>query len=152
MLAGDGARVRTEQERGESRDFLGARTALDADRLRALDPGVDLDAVAAVLRAWETTCMGGAGSGPAGELRLGERFRWLTAPRSTVVQPGPVHSGLTEDPAAELDRLLELARIDFAPIYESVKGQPELEPGDVLATDQVLTRGTGRYHHDKRMH
>lgn len=92
----------------QSRDFLGARTALDPDRLRALDPGVDLDAVAAVLQAWETTCAGGAGSGPAGEMRLGERFRWLTAPRSTVVQPGPVHSGLTEDPAAELDRLLEL--------------------------------------------
>jgi phenylalanine-4-hydroxylase len=51
-----------------------------------------------------------------------------------------------------LDELLELARIDFAPFYERVKGQPDYEPGDVLPSDTVLTRGTGRYHADKRAH
>jgi phenylalanine-4-hydroxylase len=51
-----------------------------------------------------------------------------------------------------LDELLELARIDFAPFYERVKGQPDYGPGDVLPSDTVLTRGTGRYHADKRAH
>ncbi|MEW5880501.1 MAG: phenylalanine 4-monooxygenase [Pseudomonadota bacterium] len=50
----------------------------------------------------------------------------------------------------DLDELLELARIDFGPIYERVRGQPELEPGDVLPTDRVLTRGTGAYHAARR--
>jgi Protein of unknown function (DUF3037) len=92
----------------QNRDFLGCRTYVDPARLRALDPGLDLDAVRGALDAWETTCAGGPGSGPAGEMALGERFRWLTAPRSTIVQPGPVHTGLTDDPATELDRLLDV--------------------------------------------
>jgi phenylalanine-4-hydroxylase len=50
----------------------------------------------------------------------------------------------------DLDELLELARIDFNPFYERVQGQPEYEPGMVLASDRVLTRGSGRYHDDKR--
>ena len=50
------------------------------------------------------------------------------------------------------DRLLELATIDFAPIYQSVRNQPDFEPGDVLATDVVITRGTGRYHRAKHTH
>ncbi|MBM0239225.1 DUF3037 domain-containing protein [Micromonospora sp. ATA32] len=88
----------------QSRDFLGARTHLDADRVRALAPDVDLPAVAAVLGSWDRTC---DGDGPAAGMRLGERFRWLAAPRSTMVQAGPVHTGLTVDPAAELERLLD---------------------------------------------
>ncbi|MCM0678590.1 DUF3037 domain-containing protein [Micromonospora phytophila] len=88
----------------QQRDFLGARTHLDADRVRALAPQVDLEAVAAVLRSWDRTC---AGDGPSGGMKLGERFRWLAAPRSTMVQAGPVHTGLTADPAAELDRLTD---------------------------------------------
>ncbi|HZY77355.1 MAG TPA: DUF3037 domain-containing protein [Jatrophihabitantaceae bacterium] len=87
------------------RDYLGARVRLDADRLRALDPTADADAISAALAAAADTC---AGEGPAGDEQIGRRFRWLTAPRSTVVQPGPVHTGLTADPAAELDRLLDL--------------------------------------------
>ena len=80
------------------RDFLGARVALDAARVRALDPHVDVDAVRAALAAVTGTCDGT--SGPATGEGIGRRFRWLTAPRSTVVQPGPVHTGLTADPAA----------------------------------------------------
>jgi hypothetical protein len=92
----------------QSRDFLAARAHLDGGRLRALDPGVDAEAVAASLRWWEAICAGRPDAGPAAAMRLGERFGWLTAPRSTVVQAGPVHTGLTDDPAAELDRLLDV--------------------------------------------
>ena len=81
--------------------YLGCRILLNEDRLRALDPGTDLASVAAALGALEEGCR----SGPAAGQTLGVRFRWLTATRSTIVQPGPVHSGLTTDPAAELDRL-----------------------------------------------
>lgn len=81
--------------------YLRAKIELDEARLRALDPGVDLAAVRAALTAFERACT----QGPLAERPLGERFRWLTAPRSSVVQPGPVHGGLTDDPAAELDRL-----------------------------------------------
>jgi Protein of unknown function (DUF3037) len=81
--------------------YLGCRILLDEDRLRALDPGTDLAGVAAALGALEEGCR----SGPAMGQSPGVRFRWLTATRSTIVQPGPVHSGLTTDPAAELDRL-----------------------------------------------
>lgn len=85
------------------REHLAVRTDLDADRVRALDPGTDLDAVRDVLAAWERVARG---EGPAAVLSPGERFRWLTAPRSTVLQPGSVHTGLTDDPDAEIDRLL----------------------------------------------
>jgi hypothetical protein len=88
-------------------DFLGARVHLDTDRVRALDPGADLEAITAALRAAADTCAAEA-AGPAAEEDIGRRFRWLTAPRSTVVQPGPVHTGLTADPAAELERLLRV--------------------------------------------
>ena len=86
-------------------DFLRARTHLDAGRLRALDPDADTEAIGAALGSWEHTC---GGAGPAHEMTQGERFRWLVAPRSTILRAGPVHMGLTEDPAAELERLTAL--------------------------------------------
>lgn len=85
--------------------FLGARVHLDRQALLALDPDADPDAVEAALAAVVAVCGGGPLAGPAGREPLGPRFRWLTAPRSTVVQPGPVHTGLTTDPDADLDRL-----------------------------------------------
>jgi hypothetical protein len=81
--------------------YLCARIVLDEGRLLALDPGADVAAVRSALAAFERACT----EGPLAERPLGERFRWLTAPRSTIVQPGPAHTGLTGDPAAELDRL-----------------------------------------------
>ena len=91
-------------------DLLGARVHLDEARLRALDPTVDVAGILRVLHALETTCALGSGdtryAGPAGEEDRGRRFRRLTAPRSTMVQAGPVHTGLTTDPETELDRLL----------------------------------------------
>jgi Protein of unknown function (DUF3037) len=92
------------------RDFLGCRTRVDPDRLRALAADLDLEGVRHALHAVDATCRDPAGrpAGKAVEPSLGERFRWLTAPRSTIVQPGPVHPGLTDDPAAELGRLFDL--------------------------------------------
>jgi hypothetical protein len=90
------------------RDFLACRTHVDAERLQALDPGLDIDGVRNALDGVDAVCCGGAQAGQAANESLGGRFRWLTAPRSTVVQPGPVHPGLTEDPAAELSRLFDL--------------------------------------------
>jgi hypothetical protein len=92
----------------QGRSFLAARVHLDEARLRALDPAADVTGVRAALRAAERVCLGGPDAGPAGGDDAGRRFRWLIAPRSTVVQPGPVHTGLTADPAAELDRLLHV--------------------------------------------
>lgn len=88
--------------------FVGAGTHLAASRLLALDPDVDLAGVRAALRAVERMCTGGDLAGQAAGDAAGRRFRWLIAPRSTMVQPGPVHTGLTTDPAAEVRRLLDL--------------------------------------------
>ena len=87
----------------QARAFLAVSVHVDAARLRALDAGVDVEGVTAAAEALQLTC---EGKGPAGQTTLGQRFRWLTAPRSTVVQTGPAHSGLTADPVGELDRLL----------------------------------------------
>ena len=81
--------------------FLRTRIELDEGRLRALDPAADLPAVRGALTAFARACT----DGPLAEQTLGERFRWLTAPRSAIVQPGPVHAGITGDPGADLDRL-----------------------------------------------
>lgn len=91
-----------------ARSFVAARTHLDETRLRALDPAADVEGIRAALGAVERICAGGAAAGQAERDEAGRRFRWLIAPRSTVVQPGPVHTGLTADPGADLDRLLDL--------------------------------------------
>ncbi|MFC9929069.1 DUF3037 domain-containing protein [Streptomyces sp. NPDC127190] len=91
-----------------ARGYVGARTHLDEARLRALDPAADADGIRAALGAVERICAGGEEAGQAARDDAGRRFRWLIAPRSTVVQPGPVHTGLTTDPAAEAERLLDL--------------------------------------------
>lgn len=91
-----------------ARSFVAARTHLDETRLRALDPDADIAGVRAALSAVEGVCAGGEAAGQAEGDDPGRRFRWLIAPRSTVVQPGPVHTGLTSDPAAEAERLLDL--------------------------------------------
>lgn len=91
------------------RRFLGARIALDEGRLRAFAPYLtttEMDEIRAHLAVIPAICAGGADAGPIGRLGQAERFHWLVAPRSTVVQPGPVHAGLCDEPAAALDHLL----------------------------------------------
>jgi Protein of unknown function (DUF3037) len=85
--------------------FLGCRVALDRDRLRALSPDADLDGVARQLAAVQAVAEGEPGAGPIAALSRSERFHWLSAPRSTVVQPSVGHAGLCDDPAAALERL-----------------------------------------------
>ena len=92
----------------QATDFLAARSHIDPARLRALDDAVDLPALDAALAAVAAMCAGEASAGPVGEQPPGERFRWLAAPRSTVVQAGPVHAGMTADPARELERMFDL--------------------------------------------
>ncbi|WP_043668061.1 DUF3037 domain-containing protein [Streptomyces xylophagus] len=91
-----------------AQSYVGARTHLDEARLLALDPAADVAGIRAALGAVEGVCAGGEAAGQAAADDAGRRFRWLIAPRSTVVQPGPVHTGLTVDPAAEAERLLDL--------------------------------------------
>ncbi|MFC9653650.1 MULTISPECIES: DUF3037 domain-containing protein [unclassified Streptomyces] len=90
------------------RSYVSARTHLDEAKLMILDPDADVVGVRAALHAVESVCRGGDAAGQAADDDAGRRFRWLIAPRSTVVQPGPVHTGLTDDPAAEAERLLDL--------------------------------------------
>ncbi len=87
--------------------FLAATIGLNQARLLALAPQVDLALAQAELDLIPIVCAGGPAAGPIGELSQAERFRWLTAPRSTTVQISPVHCGLCDDPQAVLDDLFE---------------------------------------------
>ena len=90
----------------QAADFLDCAFLVNPDRLRSLSPDLDLELVVATLQTVCAICRGERGPGRPSLETLGQRFGWLSAPRSTVVQPGPVHGGLTWDPAAELERLL----------------------------------------------
>ena len=90
-----------------ARDFLEARIELDEQRLLALDPTLDLETVRTHLATIPAICAGGEQAGPIGRLTQRERFHWLTAPRSTMIQTSPVHTGRCQDPEALLEHLLE---------------------------------------------
>ena len=85
--------------------FLGARTGLDEALLAALAPGCDPAEVRTLLETLVAVAEGRPEGGHVAGLPQSERFHWMTAPASTIVQPSPVHTGLTDDPAGELDRL-----------------------------------------------
>lgn len=87
--------------------YLACRLDEDLSTVLALDPGADLDAVRAALAVVARVCAGGPGAGEIGEMPPRARFRWLTSPRSTIVQPSRVHTGRTQDPAGALDRLYQ---------------------------------------------
>ena len=85
-------------------EFLEARVAFDKARALALDPYLDGGVVEQHLAAAVEACSGPPSKGSRGQ---SERFRWLTAPRSTIVQPSPIHTGLCDEPQQQLDRLFE---------------------------------------------
>jgi hypothetical protein len=87
--------------------FLEARIKLNESRLLALDPSIDLGVVRTHLSTIPTICRGGDEAGPIGQLPQRQRFHWLVAPRSTVIQTSPVHTGRCIDPAVALERLVE---------------------------------------------
>ena len=91
----------------QSQKFLRAACSVDQTRLRAFAADVKPEVLQEHLAAVERICCGGNEAGPIGKLSIGERFRWLTAPRSTVVQTSPVHTGLTDNAEATLSALVE---------------------------------------------
>ncbi|WP_193315238.1 DUF3037 domain-containing protein [Nostocoides sp. F2B08] len=88
-------------------DFLRCVQSVDEVRLRALDGDIDVAAVRASLTMLEEVCRGESGGGRPALESPGRRFGWITAPRSTVIQPGPVHGGLAENPEQTLEDLLD---------------------------------------------
>ena len=85
--------------------FLAARTGLDEAAVAAMAPACDLTEVRPHLETLEHVAAGDPAGGPIAALEPSERFHWLTAPSSTIVQTSPVHTGLTTDPTAELEHL-----------------------------------------------
>lgn len=90
-----------------AKDFLEARIELDEARLLAFAPRIDMDAVRAHLASIPRICAGGPEAGPIGQLTPRERFYWLVAPRSTIIQTSRVHTGRCTDPVPVSERLLD---------------------------------------------
>lgn len=88
-------------------EYLGMRVVSDPATLRRMVRDVDVELLARYLDSCAAIAAGDPAGGPIALLSAPERFHWITAPRSDVIQPSPVHSGLSEDPAAELDRIFE---------------------------------------------
>jgi hypothetical protein len=89
-------------------DFLDVRIDVDESRLRMLDASVDIDVVRAQLAAFEAICRGGDGAGAIGEMPLRNRYYWLVAVRSTIIQVSSPHTGRTTDPVRTLDHLFDV--------------------------------------------
>jgi len=87
--------------------FLDARIVVDAERWRALDPALDIEDAAAQLASYPLICIGGDSAGPIGRLSQRERFNWLIAPKSTIIQTSAVHTGWCSDPELMLEHLLK---------------------------------------------
>jgi len=91
----------------QEQDFLAARVELDEKRLRMLDATTDLEVVRRHLASISIICAGGHDAGPIGRLPKRERFDWLVAPRSTIIQTSAVHTGRCTDHAATMEHLLD---------------------------------------------
>jgi len=111
-------RVVPKVERGEflnvgvivlakSKDFLAMKYHLNESRLTGFSPDIDLEKIDAYLQAWKWICAGSEKGGRIGKLPVPERFRWLTATRSTIIQSSEVHPGLCSDPVAKLEDLFQ---------------------------------------------
>ena len=87
--------------------LLASAFELDENRLKALDPQADVEAVRGHLEAIERICKGGPAGGPIGELPVRQRFHWLTAPRSSIIQMSPVHTGRAARAENVVEHLLD---------------------------------------------
>jgi hypothetical protein len=97
-------------------EFLQARIEVDESRLKALDPGIDMSAIRTHLASIPAICAGGAEGGTIGRLSRRERFDWLVAPRSTIIQTSKVHTGRCTDPSTLLEHLLNsMVRVPTPP-------------------------------------
>ncbi len=106
------------------RRYLAAKVELDEARVLALDPAVDLELVRRGLEAIPRIAAGEPDAGPIAELSQPERFHWLTAPRSTIIQTSPVHSGTGDDLDGELERLMDELVRPPAPVEPQASGGP----------------------------
>lgn len=100
-------------------DYLGARLDLDETRLRCLAPDVDLAQVERHLESFQAICEGAAAGGPVAALPKPERFHWLVAPRSTMIQTSPVHVGRGDDVERALTALLNEFVRPVTPTFDS---------------------------------
>lgn len=91
-----------------AREFLAARAVTDPARLEVLVPGVDAGLLARYLQSYEAIAAGDPAAGPIALAPTSERFHWLTAPRSDVLQTSPIHEGMCDDPAGVVDRLFAM--------------------------------------------
>jgi hypothetical protein len=104
-------------------DFLDAAIEADPARIAILDPTLDVDVLQRHLASIQRICRGGDDAGPIGRLSARERFRWMTSPRSTIIQFSPAHTGRCEDPPALLARLMDqLVRLPRAPDQDKPRG------------------------------
>lgn len=111
-----------------SQRFLGARIALDRQRLAILDPRLNPEEVERHLALIPLICAGGPNAGPIGSLPLADRFHWLVAPRSSIIQTSPVHTGLCTEPDQVLAHLLEkmvCPAPEIKPENEKLTGSPD---------------------------
>lgn len=88
-------------------EFIAARVLTDVEEIQRRVPGIDAELLSDYLRSWQAICAGEAAAGPIALAPPSERFHWLTAPRSDVLQSGPVHEGLCNSPAAALGELFD---------------------------------------------
>jgi Protein of unknown function (DUF3037) len=89
------------------KDFLAAHIEIDEARLKTFDPTIDIDAIRRHANSVVVICQGGADAGPIGKLPQRERFHWLVAPRSTIIQISPAHTGRCDEPAKVLEHLMD---------------------------------------------
>ena len=108
-----------------SRRFLDAQVVLDSRKLRALDPGADEELIRAHLNTLARIAVGDLTAGPVAALEQAERFHWLVAPSSTIIQPAAVHGGVTTDPSGTLERMFHqmVAPLDSAAVNGRVAGK-----------------------------
>ena len=114
-----------------AKKFLEARIELNEQRLMALDATLDVEAIRAHLATIPAICAGGEEAGPIGRLSQRERFHWLVAPRSTIIQTSPVHSGSCKNPDAVLEHLLDTmvrpSRRESPPVLSGPMGTSQEE-------------------------